>query len=209
MLFTVPSPKANSSQTSVQLQKCPRCPPSVAIAVQDFSISGLGPHAFYVTPAQVSSSSITFSFAWTAPLWSKLRFNFWASANSQIQLGTSVVTNLNVVGNAATVTTSLQSAFSASDKPVIRAFINGYMSWGQVIQLAVAPSNLEGTTLSVKIMLGPTTNVTAIWLSYIAFSPRPPLSEPMEEPLTKLLSQDPLTPISPALSTEMPTSSTV
>lgn len=112
-----------------------------------------------------------FGFAYTSPIWSKIRFNFWASANSQIQLGTFSAVNLAVSGNSATVSTSLQQPFSQNDNPVIRAFINGYMSWGNGVQIAVAPSNLQGSTLSFTLMFGPGTNVTSAWISFIAFSP--------------------------------------
>ena len=71
----------------------------------------------------------------------------------------------------ATVQTQIGSAFPAGAQPVVRAFINGYMAASEVVQLAVAPSNLEGTTLSIKIMLGQTTQIRSIWLSYVAFSP--------------------------------------
>ena len=134
-------------------------------------MNSFGPHAFYIVPSQVSSSKITFSFAYTAPIWTKIRFNFWASAHNEIQLGNFNARNIQSQGNAAVVSTTIQKAFAPSDSPVIRAFINGYMVGSNGVQVAVNPNNLEGTTLSIKIMLGPTTQISSIWLSYIAFSP--------------------------------------
>ncbi len=122
-------------------------------------------------PTKISPSSIVFSFAYTAPIWSLIRFNFWASANPQIQLGFFSNSKLAVSGNSAVASTNIQQAFGASDNPVVRVFLNGYQAQSGVVQIAVSPSNLQGTSLSVKIMLGPTTQITGIWLSWIAFSP--------------------------------------
>ena len=122
-------------------------------------------------PAQITPSSIIFNFAYTVPIWSAIRFNFWASANPQIQLGYFSNNKLSVSSNSAFVFTNIQQAFGATDNPVVRVFLNGYQAQSSVIQIAVSPSNLQGTSLSVKIQLGPTTQVTGIWLSWIAFSP--------------------------------------
>lgn len=140
-------------------------------ALQDFSLSSLGSHAFYVSPSQVNTSSIVFNFAYTAPIWSAIRFNFWASSNSQIQLGYFSNNNLAVSANSAVVSTKIQQAFGSSDNPVVRVFLNGYQAQSNVVQVQVSPSNLEGTTLSIKILLGPSTRIAGVWLSWIAFSP--------------------------------------
>lgn len=124
-----------------------------------------------MTPTKVTASSILFNFAYTAPIWSVIRLNFWASGNSQIQLGYFISSNLTVTSNSAVVTANIQQAFGTNDSPVIRAFLNGYQTQSNAVQISVSPSNLQGTTLSIKILLGPSTQIAGIWLSWIAFSP--------------------------------------
>jgi len=131
----------------------------------------MGAHAFYVSPTQINKTSIVFNFAYTAPIWSTIRFNFWASSNSQIQLGYFSNNNLTVTANSAVVSTKIQQAFGTNDNPVVRVFLNGYQSESNTVQIQVSPSNLQGTTLSAKILLGPTSKIVGIWLSWIAFSP--------------------------------------
>ncbi len=144
---------------------------SIYLALQDFSVSSLGSHAFYVSPSQINTSSIVFSFAYTTPIWSTIRFNFWASSNIQIQLGHFSNINLAVSANSAVVSTKIQKAFGANDNPVVRVFLNGYQTQSNVVQIQVSPSNLEGTSLSVKIIIGSSTQISGVWLSWIAFSP--------------------------------------
>lgn len=79
--------------------------------------------------------------------------------------------NLNILSNTAEVSTSLKTAFGSKDKPVVRVFINGYMADSNGVQIAVSPSNLQNTQLSIKVMFGSTTNINNVWLSYVAFSP--------------------------------------
>ena len=67
--------------------------------------------------------------------------------------------------------TSLKQAFGSNDKPVVRVFINGYMADSNGVQIAVSPSNLDGTQLSIKVMFGSTTAINSVWLSFVAFSP--------------------------------------
>jgi hypothetical protein len=76
-----------------------------------------------------------------------------------------------VNANSAVVTTKIQQTFGANDNPVVRVFLNGYQSESNIVQIQVSPSNLQGTTLSAKILLGPTSKIVGIWLSWIAFSP--------------------------------------
>lgn len=100
-------------------------------------MSSFGPHAFYISPSQISSSLIVFTFAYTTAMWSKVRFNFWASANSEVQLGHFSARNIPFKNNYAIVGTKIQKAFGAAEKPVVRAFINGYMVSSNGVQLAV------------------------------------------------------------------------
>lgn len=134
-------------------------------------MSAFGAHDFYISPSQISASLIVFTFAYTTPLWSKVRFNFWASANSEVQVGHFSARNVAFKNNYAIVGTQIHKAFGPNDKPVIRAFINGYMLKSNGIQIAVNPSNLQKTDLSIKVMVGPTTKISSLWLSYVAFSP--------------------------------------
>lgn len=100
-------------------------------------MSSFGPHAFYIVPSSISTSLIVFTFAYTTPLWSKVRFNFWASANSEVQLGHFNARNIAFKNNYAIVGTQIQKAFGPSDKPVVRAFINGYMLASNGIQIRI------------------------------------------------------------------------
>lgn len=134
-------------------------------------MSSFEPHDFYIAPSQVTSSLIVFTFAYTTPCWTKVRFNFWASASNEVQLGHFGARNLNVQNNEAVVATSLKQAFGSNDRPVVRVFINGYMASSNGVQIAVSPNNLEGAQLSIKVMFGSTTNIKSVWLSYVAFSP--------------------------------------
>jgi len=134
-------------------------------------MSSFVPHAFYIAPSSVSTSVIVFTFAYTTPCWTKVRFNFWASATNEVQVGHFGARNLNILSNTAEVSTSLKTAFGSKDKPVVRVFINGYMADSNGVQIAVSPSNLQNTQLSIKVMFGSTTNINNVWLSYVAFSP--------------------------------------
>lgn len=52
-------------------------------------------------------------------------------------------------------------------------FLNGYdVDLNTVVQLSVSPTNLQGTDLTVKITVGPKTNLKMAWLSWLAFVPR-------------------------------------
>jgi len=56
--------------------------------------------------------------------------------------------------NCAAVNTNINSAFSSSQ------------------QVSAAPTNLQGTNLTIKITMGKKTIITAACISWIAFSPR-------------------------------------
>ena len=100
-----------------------------------------------------------------------MRFNFWASANSEVQLGHFSARNIAFKNNQAIVGTKIQKAFGAVDRPVVRAFINGYMVSSNGVQMIVESNNLQNTDLSIKVQVGPTTKLTAIWISYVSFAP--------------------------------------
>ena len=67
--------------------------------------------------------------------------------------------------------TTIKQAFANGASPVIRTFINGFDSVNAVLQLATAPTNLQGTTLTIGISVGPDSRVRTLWGSFIAFSP--------------------------------------
>ena len=51
--------------------------------------------------------------------------------------------------------TSIKKAFKSDAQPVIRTFINGFDSTNAMLQLAIVPTNLQGTKLTVGISVGP------------------------------------------------------
>lgn len=56
-------------------------------AVQDFSLNYVAANSFAVYPSSVKSTAIAFQFDYSQPVWSKVKINFWASNNNQVQLG--------------------------------------------------------------------------------------------------------------------------
>ena len=142
-------------------------------ALQDFSVNYLAANNFAIYPAAVSSSQATFTFDFSAPLWSKVKVNFWASTNQQIQVGFFKVDNLQTLPscNCAVAYTSINSAFAQSDNPVLRVFLNGFDVSSSTVQLSVTPTNLQGTKLTIKVSVGTSTTLKRIWLSWVAFSP--------------------------------------
>lgn len=85
------------------------------IAVQDFSISYLGPNNFAVYPSILSNSQITFAFDYSSPIWARVKVNFWASANSQIQVGNFKVGNKSLI---QTTSKPLDHAIAHSHMPI-------------------------------------------------------------------------------------------
>lgn len=55
--------------------------------MQDFSINYLSANNFAAYPSSISESQVAFQFDFSSPVWSRLRVNFWASRNPQIQVG--------------------------------------------------------------------------------------------------------------------------
>jgi hypothetical protein len=99
--------------------------------------------------------------------------SFWASCNSQLQLGYFRVDSIQTqpACNCAQVYTSIPTAFAPTDSPVIRVFINGFDLSSNALQISVSPSNLQGTKLTVSVTVGATTVLKRLWLSWLAFSP--------------------------------------
>ena len=145
--------------------------PSVAIAVQDIELNQFKANNFAVYPAHVNRLRAIFQWDYTASLWVRIRLNFWASANPEVQLGHLRVDNINPTQGRAFATTDLSQAFGKHQRPVIRTFINGYGLTSNVLQLATAPANLQGTRLTIGISVGPQTVLNRLYVSYIAFSP--------------------------------------
>lgn len=112
-------------------------------------MAAFGAHDFFIVPRQISSSKIVFNFAYTNPIWTKVRFNFFASATNEVQLGHFGARNLAISGNTANIGTSLKQAFGAKDVPIVRAFINGYMLKSNGVQVAVSAKDLTGTKLTL------------------------------------------------------------
>lgn len=65
--------------------------------------------------------------------------------------------NLNLNQGRGYAYTSLTRAFTSQEQPVIRTFINGFDVTSNVLQLATAPANLEGTKLTIGISVGAAT----------------------------------------------------
>jgi hypothetical protein len=93
--FSVNANTSSSSQSYVYtFQQSFTNSPALALGisviysgVQDFSINYLGPNSFAVYPSTLSNSQISFGFDYTAALWTRVKINFFASGNSQLQLG--------------------------------------------------------------------------------------------------------------------------
>jgi len=81
------------------------------------------------------------------------------------------VDSLQVTSSTASVYTSIAESFSQNDNPVMRSFINGYDVSTSLIQLAINATSLQANKLTIKIIIGPTTQIKKIWLSYVIFSP--------------------------------------
>ena len=63
--------------------------------------------------------------------------------------------------------------FNAKQHPVIRVFLNGFNldRRSGALQVSAAPTNLQGTQLTIKVTMGKKTLIDKICLSWIAFSP--------------------------------------
>ena len=138
--------------------------------MQDFSLNYMGANGFAIYPALIDTQGISFRSMYTPKMWSKVRINFWAGHNPEIQLGYFRIDRISPSGNMAHGETAIARPFQGV-KPVIRTFINGFDSVTPVLQLATAPTNLQGTTLTIGISVGPQSQVRTLWGSYIAFAP--------------------------------------
>lgn len=133
----------------------------------------LSANSLAVYPSSLSAAAVGFRFDFTAALWTRLRLNFWASRNPQMQLGYFRVDSVQVQGscNCALAYTTINAPFAGRDSPVIRVFINGFDVSSSGLQISVSATNLEGSRLTVKINVGATTGLRTVWLSWLAFSP--------------------------------------
>ena len=106
-------------------------------------------------------------------VWTRVRVNFWASTNPQLQLGYFMVDPIVTLStcNCTQVYTSIPAPFAPSDSPVIRVFINGFDVSSLALQISVSPSNLQQSKLTVSVTVGASTVLRRIWLSWLAFSP--------------------------------------
>ena len=75
--------------------------------------------------------------------------------------------------NCAAVNANLVRPFDAKQHPVIRVFLNGFNldRRSGALQVSAAPTNLQGTQLTIKVTMGKKTLIDKICLSWIAFSP--------------------------------------
>ena len=139
---------------------------------------------FSVSPSNTSLTGTGFAFAYTPSVWASIKVNFWASVHSDLQVGnfhvgtSSLISAQLQTGNnnckgCAEVTTNIVSPFSAGQKPVIRIFLNGFTlnKKSGALQVSAAPTNLQQTTLTIKITMGKLTVLDSVYLSWIAFSP--------------------------------------
>jgi hypothetical protein len=112
-------PKHAKLQVSVRqlLRQRPRPRPRYApphAALNDFALNYVGAQSFAVFPASVGTDTVNFQFDFSSAVWSRVRVNFWASSNPEIQLG-----NFRVGTPSATQTPSppTPSATAASSTP--------------------------------------------------------------------------------------------
>lgn len=124
-----------------------------------------------IQPLNIVATGLAFQFDFTASVWSRVRINFLASNNNQLQLGSFNVANVQVSNGFAYAYTNIAQAFPQSASPVIRVFINGYDVASPGIVFSTSPTNLQGTKLTIKITLPNSTNLKRAWFSYLAFAP--------------------------------------
>lgn len=126
-----------------------------------------------VYPSTVTKGQINFGWDYSLAVWSRVRLVFWATTNSQLQLGYFRVDTVQTQPscNCAQVFTTISAPFGQSQNPVVRVFINGFDVASGIMQISVSPSNLQGTKLSVTITVGSSTVLKRLWLSWFAFSP--------------------------------------
>lgn len=124
-------------------------------------------------PSTVSGGQVVFGWDYAAGVWSRVRFTFWASTHLQIQLGYFKVDSIQIQPscNCAQVYTSIAAPFAQGDTPVIRVFVNGFDVSSNTLQISANPSNLQGTKMTVTVLVGASTSLKRIWLSWLAFSP--------------------------------------
>ena len=106
---------------------------------------------FSVYPSSVTANSILFSYDYSNPMWASIKINFWASTESQIQLGYFKVGTdsiyldnfqLNTNCNFGLTYTNLAKPFATNDNPVVHVFLNGFNVQGSAIQISAIPTKL-------------------------------------------------------------------
>ena len=123
--------------------------------MQSFALNFVGPNAFAVAPVNIINTGAQFRFDFTPSVWSKIKVNFWASSNAQIQVGhleagktfhhsDNLPIGAKSCRGCAYVNTNLVTPFGSADHPVIRVFINGYNlnKRSGALQVSVSPTNL-------------------------------------------------------------------
>jgi len=84
-------------------------------------------------------------------MWASIKINFWASTESQIQLGYFKVGTdsiyldnfqLNTNCNFGLTYTNLAKPFATNDNPVVHVFLNGFNVQGSAIQISAIPTKL-------------------------------------------------------------------
>lgn len=96
MSFTIdPSASTTSLSYNYLFNNSFNASPAIALgisdlilALQDFTLNYLDANYFSVVPLNVQGAGLSFQFDFTAAVWSKIRVNFWATTNNQIQIGT-------------------------------------------------------------------------------------------------------------------------
>ena len=138
--------------------------------MQDFSINYLSANHFAAYPSSITQSQVAFQFDFSSPVWSRLRVNFWASRNPQIQVGYFRVGKSHLM--------------QTTSRPKARATVRSHMP------TSTLPSANQ-TTLS----LGPSLTVSIFLLIPCKFLSAPPtlraLSSPSRSPsVQQLISEE-------------------
>jgi len=146
--------------------------------MQSFALNQVGPNTFAIKTNAITTTNAQFLFEYTQSIWSSVKVNFWVSSNAEIQVGQidasgSALVSDSSCQNCFSVYSSLSRAFGANEHPVIRVFLNGFNldARSGALQISAAPTNLQGTNITIKVTMGKLTLVDRVVLSWIAFAP--------------------------------------
>jgi hypothetical protein len=78
--------------------------------MQSFALNLVGPNSFAIVPASVTTNGAQFRFDFTASVWASVRVNFWASANSDVQVGFIDACTFMLIQPASSTAPSAQTA---------------------------------------------------------------------------------------------------